>query len=111
MGLRCLELRLMAGFRPAAPDFERFLALLSSFLLASALAEPLLRVEPMGAGKAPVVRCDGIFPDELAEVACDSLCQAPRVDEDQSRSVCFDERCQLLVDFFPHLERHHRFER
>ena len=65
----------------------------------------------MLARQAPVVRGDGVFADELAQVPSHAFGEAARVHEDQRRSVRLDQGGEPGVDLLPDFQRHHGLQR
>ena len=76
-----------------------------------AALEPLLGREPVLLRHAAVMRRDRAFAQALRQFAGDALGHAARVDEHQRRALRLDEPRHPIVDFGPHLARHHRLER
>ena len=73
--------------------------------------EALLGMQALLLGQAAVMRGDMLLADALAQVARDALDHAPRVGEDQGGAVLLDQPRELVVEVFPDLVRHDRFER
>ena len=75
-----------------------------------AVLEPLLGMEPLLLGEAAMMRCDILLSKQVGEVACRTLGQPARVDENEGRSVFSDQIRQPLIELIPDLRRHHCFE-
>src|SRR5690606_39369204 len=73
--------------------------------------QPLLRVQPVLARQAAVMRGDRVLAEALGEMARDTLALAAVVGEDQRRPVPGDELGELVVQLAPHLVGHHRLAR
>ncbi|MCY1409201.1 hypothetical protein D9M71_245410 [compost metagenome] len=73
-----------------------------------AALEPLLGIEPILLGQAAVMGGDRVATQALAQMSRQAFGQAPGVDENQCGAVLAGQRCQALVDQFPHVCGHDR---
>ncbi|MDR8952911.1 hypothetical protein FEP76_01388 [Burkholderia multivorans] len=76
-----------------------------------AALEPLLRIEAMLLRETAVMRGDRVLAEPLGEMTRHPLGRAPRVDEHECRAMRGRECRDAVVQLFPHVVRHHRFER
>jgi hypothetical protein len=60
--------------------------------------EPLLGIESLLLGEAAMMRCHVLLSKQVGEVACHTLGQPPRVDENEGRSVFSDQIGQPLIE-------------
>ena len=72
--------------------------------------EPLLSVEALLLGQAAVVGRDLLLAEHGAQGVAHALRQAAGVDEDQGGAVVENQVGESLVEFLPHLVRHHRLK-
>ena len=76
-----------------------------------AFTQAMLRIEPCFLREAAVVRGDVLGAQALGELVRHAFRETARVHGDERRAVRFDERHEAVVDFLPHLVRHHGFQR
>lgn len=76
-----------------------------------AALQALLGVEAVLLRQAAVMRGDRVLAEPVGEMARHALGGAARVDEHQRRAMRGREPGDAVVHLFPHIGRHHRFER
>ena len=73
--------------------------------------EPLFGIQSQFLGQAAVMRRDRIAPEAFGQMPGDAFGQAPGVDEHQRGAVRVGQFREAVVEGFPGLAGHHRFQR